>query len=110
MKEIFQKITAPETKLSKFRFTQFLAKRYKDRLAKVIVEILAPNFSNYNMIEYKDYCKGINDIFSKSEFDLKKDLAFKIFDLNGDGIISEGDLFVLMKYLAVGKGSLLNMT
>ena len=104
MEKIF-KIMAPDKRISKVKMQQYLAKRYKGELAKNIVEILTPSFGNFlQNLDFGLYVGGINAIFNKSEYDLKKDLAFKIFDMNSDGKVSEEDMFNLMLNCGGQKG------
>jgi Ca2+-binding EF-hand superfamily protein len=47
-------------------------------------------------VEIQDYCTKLENLFNKDEIDLKK-FAFKIFDVNNDGRVSENDLFELLR-------------
>lgn len=74
-----------------------MKERYKDNLGTKITNIA------YEYIEgiigvtgIHDYFLGLSKMFSQSEKDLKE-IAFKIFDTNGDGRLSERDMFELMQ-------------
>jgi len=63
MSEIFKRM-APDKRITKNKMQHYLAKKYKNELAKNIVEILAPYFSHFNQnLDQDAYVKGINDAF-----------------------------------------------
>ena len=71
-------------------------KKYKNGLASKITEAMSGKFNNYMpQLLFEPYCDGLTSIFDQPERDLKK-LAFKIFDINNDGKLSENDLYDLM--------------
>lgn len=74
-----------------------MAKRYKDPIAGKIIQIISDKFGNFvQNIDEHDYIHGIESIFNQDERNLKK-FAFKLFDTNADGIVSDNDMFEVMK-------------
>lgn len=66
-------------------------------LASKLAQSLQGWFNNFvPNVEFIDYYKTLENIFNRDEADLKK-FAFKIFDVNGDGCVSESDLFELIR-------------
>ncbi len=74
-----------------------MKERYKDNLASKITNIAYDYIEMINGVtDRHGYHEGLSKMFSQSEKDLKE-IAFKIFDTNGDGRLSERDMFELMQ-------------
>ena len=98
---------ADEKRIKKPRLKEFLVKKYKVGLGSKLVPILQPYFGGFQLaIDMNVYCDNLETLFNQDEVALKK-FAFKIFDVNGDGKVSENDLFELMKMCQGNKGGLL---
>lgn len=99
VKNVFQQITSQNDKrITKTKqLKEYLAKKYNDVMASKLAQALQGWFNNFvPNVEFADYVKTLENIFNRDEADLKK-FAFKIFDVNGDGIVSESDLFELIR-------------
>ena len=58
---------------------------------------MQPYFENFlHFVEIHDYCIKLENMYNRDISDLKK-FAFRIFDVNNDGKVSESDLFELIR-------------
>lgn len=74
-----------------------MKERYKNNLASKITNIAYDYFETINGVASQHgYHEGLIKMFSQTERDLKE-IAFKFFDTNGDGRLSERDMFELMQ-------------
>lgn len=97
IEKVFKMIVPNEKKITKTKqLREFLAKRYNDVLAGKFAIAIQPYFDHFIQCDISDYCKYLEKMFNRDEAELKK-FAFKIFDVNNDGRISESDLFELIR-------------
>ena len=81
-------------RLNRFSFKNYLAKRYKSKIAETIVSCF-----DFSMPwDHTNYFEGLEVFVNHSEESLRK-LLFNALDFNGDNYISEIDLFALMRTL-----------
>jgi len=50
-------------------------------------------------IDFKEFIEGISQFSVKGDKDAKLKFAFKIYDINQDGFISNGELFTVLKMM-----------
>lgn len=81
-------------RLNRSSFKNFLAKRYKSKIAETIVSCF-----DFSMPwDHVNYFEGLEVFVNNPEDSLRK-MLFNAMDFNGDSYISEIDLFVLMRTL-----------
>ena len=94
----FKNTICTDGRLNKASLNQLLAKRYKNDLAKSITNLMG-EFFNYTQpaISLGEFAGGVEMLFSRSEEELRR-FAFKIYDANGDKLLSEQDMFDLLRW------------
>ena len=76
----------------------FIAKRLWDEITK---SHICPDYRRdyHGGIKYKEWMKAIlQTVFNKSQLEVSR-LIFKIYDIDGDGVISSNDLTELYKHI-----------
>ena len=66
-------------------------------LVKRVIDVLDRN--NDGSISFLEFVQGLNSLSASSSHQEKLRFAFQIYDINGDGFISNGELFNVLKMM-----------
>jgi len=81
----------------KFKARRFFRELANNPLVKRVIAVLDKNKDG--SISFLEFVQGLNSLSAGSSQEEKLRFAFQIYDINGDGYISNGELFTVLKMM-----------